>query len=67
MECSVFLENDLTGELATSVTEVGNGKTDGSTRRGVGQQREGLRHEVVKKALQTQTDRGASPVTVYQN
>ena len=66
-QCSNYLGKDLVGELAAVVARAGGENTDGSTRRAIVQQREGLRHEVLSLALQRHGDRGARPVTVYQN
>ena len=40
---------------------------DGSTRRKVVQQREGLRHEILSKVMKEHGDRQARPVTVFPN
>ena len=40
---------------------------DGSIRKQVVEQREGLRHELLTWALKQHTDRQARPVTVFQN
>ena len=62
-----YLGKELEGELGMGVEKAGQDKTDGSTRRGVVQQREGLRQEVMTLALQRHRERQARPVTVYQN
>ena len=66
-ECSNYLGRELVGELAPVCDGAGGDKTDGSTRRAIVQQREGLRHEVLTLALQRHGDREARPVTVFQN
>ena len=66
-QCCTFLQKELEGELAARTAAAGQGKVDGSTRRLVVQQREGLRHEVLALALQRHRDREARPVFVFQN
>ena len=57
---------ELKGELAGTTEAAGADRSDGSTRRL--QQREGLRHEVLTLGLERHAaDRGARPVTVFQN
>ena len=55
------------GILADPLEGVGGYSLDGSTRTKIVQQREGLRHQMLEKALKTHPDRDARPVTVYQN
>jgi hypothetical protein len=43
-ECSNYLGKELVGDLAPICRRAGGDKTDGSTRRAIVQQREGLRH-----------------------
>ena len=50
--CFNYLEKDLSGPLTVVCEETGEGSVDGSTRRKVTAQREGLRHEVLTKSLQ---------------
>ena len=66
-ECSNYLRKELGGELALICDRAGGDKTDGSTRRAIVQQREGLRHEVLTLALGRHADRQARPVTIFQN
>ena len=65
-ECCSFLGKDLNGELAPCSESARQGKVDGSTRRLVVQQREGLRHEVLTLSRKRYRDRQARPVTVFQ-
>ena len=65
--CSNYLGRELGGELAAVCEAAGGDRTDGSTRRAIVQQREGLRHDVLTLALQRHGDREARPVTVFQN
>ena len=55
------------GVLSAKVECAGGNNVDGSTRREVVEQREGLRHELLTWALARHPDREARPVTVYQN
>ena len=66
-QCAAFLGKELGLPLSQGVEHAGDGSVDGSTRRKVVQQREGLRNEVLTKALREHHDRLARPVTVYQN
>ena len=66
-ECSNYLGKELGGELAAVCDIAGGERTEGSTRRAIVQQREGLRHDVLSLALQRHGDREARPVTVFQN
>ena len=67
VQCSHYLAEELVGELASEVENVGQGRSDGSTRRLVTQQREELRHKVLTLGLEKHVDRQARPVTVFQN
>ena len=67
MQCYSYLGKESAGELAVVCEKAGGDKTDGSTRRVIVKQREGLRHEVLTLALQRRHNRGARPVTVFQN
>ena len=53
--------------LADAIEGVGGNSTDGSTRTKVVQQREGLRHKLLVRALAAHPHQDARPVTVYQN
>ena len=64
---AAYLEKELTEPLSQDVVSAGSSSVDGSTRRKVVQQREGLRHEVLAKALKEHPDRLARPVTVFPN
>ena len=66
-QCCNYLGKELEGELSVVLVKAGGEKDDGSTRRAVVQQRQGLRHEVLSKALERHGDRQARPVTVFQN
>ena len=65
--CSNYLGKELEGVLAVVAVKAGQDNTDGTTRRSVVQQREGLRHEVLTLGLVRHADREARPVTVFQN
>ena len=58
---------ELSGALADAVDGVGGVSVDGSTRTKIVQQREGLRHKMLIKALADHPDKDARPVTAYQN
>ena len=62
-----YLGVEASGTLADPLEGVGGNSLDGSTRTKIVQQREGLRHQMLEKALKTHPDRDARPVTVYQN
>ena len=64
---TTYLDKELEGPLSNEVEKAGDNSVDGSTRRKATQQREGLRHEVLEKALKEYPDRNARPVTVYPN
>ena len=66
-QCCNYLGKELEGELALVSVKAGGDNDDGSTRRAVVQQRQGLRHEVLSKSLERHGDRQARPVTVFQN
>ena len=53
--------------MAAAVEDSGAANTDRKTRREIVEQREGLRHQQMDKALSTHADRLARPVTVFQN
>ena len=61
-ECSVYLGEELEGELAKPVSAAGDGRVDGKTRALVTQQRERLRARVLYKALSDHPDQTARPV-----
>ena len=65
-QCCNYLGKELEGELSVVLVKAGGEKDDGSTRRAVVQQRQGLRHEVLSKSLERHGDRQARPVTVFQ-
>ena len=67
MQCAAFLDKDVALPLSLGKENAGETSVDGSTRRKMVQQREGLRQEVLTKALMEHPDRLARPVTVYQN
>ena len=62
-----FLGVEPSGPLSAILEEVGGGSVDGSTRTRVTQQREGMRHLLLTRALERHPDREARPCTVYQN
>ena len=64
-QCSVYMGEELVGELATTVEGVGDGRVDGSTRRLVTQQRESLRARVLYRALSLHPDQTARPVWAF--
>ena len=66
-QCTNYLDKELEGELSVVAEKAGKDSVDGSTRSAVVQQRNGLRHEVLSMALEKHGDRGARPVTVFQN
>lgn len=65
--CSNYLNKELIGPLAAGCEDAGEGAVNGSTRRKVIEQREGLRHEVLIKAPKQHPDREARPTTVFRN
>ena len=67
MQCAAYLGKELELPLSKEVEKAGECSVDGSTRRRVVQQREGLRKEVLTKALSEHHDRLARPVTVFPN
>ena len=62
-----YLGEEPSGYLADAIEGVGGNSTDGSTRTKVVQQREGLRHKLLVRALAAHPHQDARPVTVYQN
>ncbi len=62
-----YLGEEPSGALAAPLAGVGGSAVDGSTRAKVVQQGEGLRHQLLARALAAHPDRDARPVTVYQN
>ena len=62
-----FLGLEPNGTLAATVDSAGGDNVNGRTRREAVEQREGLRHQVMEKALNSHPDRLARPVTVFQN
>ena len=55
------------GVLASTVENSGEGRTDGKSRHQIVEQREGLRHQLIKHSLSTHRDKLARPVTAFQN
>ena len=66
-QCAEYLDKELVLPLSKEVVGAGETSVDGSSRRKITQQREGLRQEVLTKALKAHPDRQARPVTVFQN
>ena len=66
-QCCTFLGQDIDGHLATNVEGVGQGSTDGSTRREVVQQREELRGAVLTEALNRMNESTLKPVRAWSN
>ena len=62
-----YLGEEPSGPLSAMLEGVGGSTVDGSTRSKVVQQLEGLRHQLLTKALAAHPDRDARPVTAYQN
>ena len=62
-----FLERDASGVLAAESEGAGGNEVDGSIRKKVTEQQEGLRHEFLLQALSQHPDRDARPVRVYPN
>ena len=62
-----YLGEEPSGYLADAIEGVGGNSTDGSTRTKVVQEREGLRHKLLVRALAAHPHQDARPVTVYQN
>ena len=60
-----FLGQELDGVMAVTVEGVGEGRTDGSTRKKLVEQREKLRGAVLGKALELHPDQHARPVLVW--
>ena len=58
---------DPVGALTAAVEDSGGANVDGKTRREVVEQREGLRHQLMEKALAAHPDRLSRPVTVFPN
>jgi hypothetical protein len=61
------LGKEVEGPLAKDVVEAGGESTNGSTRHLIVEQRETLRHQLLKHALERHPDRRARPVTVFVN
>ena len=62
-----YLGEEPTGTLADPLEEMGRDSVDGSTRTKAVQQREGLRHQLLLRALAAHPDQDSRPVTAYQN
>ena len=62
-----YLEKLPEGVLAATAAEAGGASLNGSTRTKAVQQLEGLRHQVLTRALSRHQDRMARPVFVYLN
>ena len=62
---SDYLGMNLEAPLATNVEAIGEGSTDGSTRKKLVEQREVLRGSVLSKALEAYPDQAARPVWVW--
>ena len=62
-----YLGLEPSGSLADPIEGLGGYSVDGSIRTKMVQEREGLRHQMLTKALKSHPDRDARPVTVYQN
>ena len=62
-----ILGKEHTGALAKPVEDAGGISTDGTTRRAIVAQREGLRHELISHLLKTYPNREARPVMVFEN
>ena len=60
-----FLGKDVDVPLAVSVEAIGEGSTDGSTRKRIVEQRETLRGSALTKALEIYDDQTARPVLVW--
>ena len=67
LQLAAYVGKELELPLSKEVEKAGEYSVDGSTRRKVVQQREGLRQEVLTKALREHPDRLARPVTVFPN
>ena len=67
LQNAAYLGTDLGLPMSLVVEKAGESSLDRSTRRKLVQQREGLRQEVLAKALKEHNDRFARPVTVYPN
>ena len=61
-ECAAYLGETLESHLSVQVEGVGEGRTDGSTRHLLTQQRESLRSRVLSRALTLHPDQTARPV-----
>ena len=62
---SDFLGMNLESPLAVAAEEIGEGSTDGSTRKKTVEQRERIRGSVLSKVLETYPDQSARPVWVW--
>ena len=62
-----YLEEEPGGALSARLEEVGGSCVDGSTCSKLVQQREGMRHLLLMKALKRHPDKEARPVTVFPN
>ena len=66
-QCAAYLGDEPSGALALPVEGVGDGATDGSTRRKVVQQREEQRGAVMKEALARNPDQRQQQVLCWNN
>ena len=64
-ECCTYLEKELEEPLSSSLSDFGQGRTDGSTRALVVKQKEELREAVISKALRQHPNQAARPVWVF--
>ena len=62
---TAYLEVDMEPEFMTVVEAVGDGRTDGSTRRIVTEKRERMRAQVLSRALEVHVNQQARPVLVW--
>ena len=62
-----YLEKEPVGALSLGVESVGGEGVDGSVRKLVTSQLEGLRYEFLRKSLEEYQDREARPVTAFPN
>ena len=62
---TVYLEVDMEPEFMAVVEAVGDGRTDGSTRKIDMEKREGMRGQVLSRALEVHINQQACPVLVW--
>ena len=65
-ECCQYTGQELSGHLSVEVEGIGEGTTDGSTRKKVTEERETMRAAVLKKALADYEDPSARPVMSWK-